>query len=438
MRVPRKTPDLPSTLKKLFDRAGHPGGPTPEALFRSPRPAAGASAETASPEAPAAPGESLPSADGGLIKPWALKVGRWIQRRTREQAVAGVDIGSSAVKVVQMIRDDDRMQLGGCGVEELPRSPAQGPEWERAVEDALLKLRKRGLVRGSVVLGFYHFDTVVEAIRLSKMPAGELEQAVIWEVKERLSLSPEKTVIRHVVTGETTADGQEQLDLLVVASPRQELMNHWRLLSNLGFRVTAIEPTSLAPYYCLAAQNLWKSSEVVGILEIGCRFSHLCFVRNGAVRFSRSFQIAGDAFTRAVADYIQIDYDKAEEIKRQYGMSQMALEEDRLQTGHEADDRVRASHALGLFLEKLVAEIEQSYRYFAYELGGTEGQKMDRLLLTGGGVLKNLQDFLGSRLGVPVSVADPFHFFQRVGYGGKPEWNSRLAVPLGLALRPVR
>jgi Tfp pilus assembly PilM family ATPase len=136
-----------------------------------------------------------------------------------------------------------------------------------------------------------------------------------------------------------------------------------------------------------------------------------------------------------------VDYNEAERMKRQYGVSKMALEEDRHETGHTAEDRVRVAHALGLHLEQLVAELEASFRYFAFELGGTDAQRMDRLILTGGGgLLKSLPEFLTSRLSVPVSVADPLRSMRVdpvVGQLLQSGWNQRVAVALGLASRPI-
>ena len=120
----------------------------------------------------------------------------------------------------------------------------------------------------------------------------------------------------------------------------------------------------------------------------------------------------------------------------------MALEEDRQQAGHEADDRVRVSHALGLHLEQLVAEIEQSFRYFAYGMGGSEAQRVDRLLVTGGGgLLKYLAEFLNARLSIPVEVADPLRHLEvapDVREQLVPGLAQRLSVPVGLALRRVK
>ncbi len=438
--MPQKSPDLSSTLKKLFEHSSGPRRNAPETLFQT------------SAQAPAADPSGSPSASQAVMNPQAPEgpktlVDRLTQRFTgllkrysQERKIVGVDLGSGSVKLVQMRSEGGEIRMTGCSLEELPSGLTEGPDWEKAVQDVLQRAKKQGLLQGALVTGFYHFDAVVEVIRLSKMPRSELEQAVVWEVKERLGVDPQRTVIRFVVTGEVAVEGQPQMDILVVAAPKQALMDQWHLLSGLGFRVTAMEPANLAHFYALARANLWKSSEVVGVLEIGFKFSHLCFVRGDAVRFARSFPVAGESFTRAIADYCRITYEEAEKVKLLYGMSQMALEEDRLQTGHEAEDRVRASHALGLFMEKLVAEIEQSYRYFAFELGGTESQKMDRLLITGGGgLLKNLPEFLSIRLSVPVLLANPLRMSESdpaaVRSLPQPEWSHRLAVPLGLALR---
>ena len=128
-------------------------------------------------------------------------------------------------------------------------------------------------------------------------------------------------------------------------------------------------------------------------------------------------------------------------MKRQYGISKMALEEDRHETGHESDHRVKVSHALGLHLEQLVAEIEHSFRYFAFELGGTQAERMDRLLITGGGgLLKYLPEFLEGRLSLPVQMVDPLKGLEvvpAVQQQLESGWAQRLAVAIGLALRPV-
>lgn len=433
--------DPSGILKRLFDRSPRRGN-APRALFQR---------EVSRPDSglPPKPGPAV--APDSRRRPSAVTVQlrrlgealRGLRNRPQGERTIGVDLGHASVKVVRIEADHGRgPQVTGVAVEDFSAEVGEGPAWEQAVQEAIRAVQQRGLMSGPVVMGFHHLDSLVEFVRLPKMPPPELEKAILWEAREKFSLTPEKMVIRHLVLGETAVEGQPQTDLLVVAAPKEPILSRWRILSDLGLKVAAAEPVGLAAFYALAGDELWKPEELVGVLEIGLKVSHLSFVRGDAVRFTRAFPVGGDSFTRSIADYCQLEYGDAERLKRQYGISKMALEEDRQQTGHEADDRVRISHALGLHLEQLVAEIEQSFRYFTYALGGSEAQRMDRLLVTGGGgLLKYLAEFLNTRLSIPVEAADPLRHLEvapEVREQLVPGLAQRLSVPVGLALRRMK
>lgn len=453
--------DPSQALKKLFERSRGSRETSPLALFQQNEAssAPGADQPVEVPPGPSPAPAPVPTSvptpvSSGTIRPVLASVTGKFQhllKRTgspKAQRIIGMDLGSSSVKVARVeltggagLMAGGRGRMTGCAVVDLAAGIDEGPEWENQVRQVLQRLKREGLLSGPIVLGFHHLDAVVESIRLPKMPSAEIPQAVQWEAKERLSLNSERMVIRHILTGEVVIDGQPQLEILVVAAPKGELISRWRLVSELGLKIVAIEPISLAGFYGLNQANLWKPTDLVGFLEMGLKSSHFSLVQGRVVRLARSFQVAGDSFTRSIADYCQLNYTQAEEMKRQFGVSKMALEEDRQETGHAAEDRVKVSHALGLHLEQLVAEIEASLRYFLFELGGSGSSRMDRLLITGGGgLLRQLPEFLTGRLSVPVSVADPLRAVEldpAVQRMLQPGWNQRLSVPVGLALRPA-
>ncbi|MBI3615765.1 MAG: pilus assembly protein PilM [Candidatus Omnitrophica bacterium] len=439
-------PDLNDTLRKLFERPRSSRKVAPTALFQQGQEPPGNGEDVPAP-APAA--QQAPAVTPVLLKPLAQRFKsmiRWIpplnrDKSKRRQRVVGLDVGTTAIKVVRLERLGAQARITAAAIEEFPEGLSEGPEREMAIQERISRMRKQGLLSGALVLSFYHQDGVVEPIRLPKMPMADLERAVVWEVQEKMSIQPDRSVIRFILTGELMEEGQSQQEVLVVTSPREPLLAYWRLFVDQGLKVIALEPISLAGFYGLERMKLWKPSETVGHLEIGFKVSHLSLIRGGVVRFNRSFPVGADSVTRAIADYCQVDYPAAEQMKRQYGISKMALEEDRHETGHESEDRVKVSHALGLHLEQLVAEIEHSFRYFAFELGGTQAERMDRLLITGGGaLLKYLPEFLESRLSVPVQLVDPLKTLEidpQVQLQIQPGWAQRLAVSIGLALRSV-
>jgi len=369
-------------------------------------------------------------------------VRRFRERTPKAGCMIGLDLGGSSVKAVRIEADErGAKKITGFAVEDLPLEIGEGPAWDQAITHAVTQIKQQGVLNGPVVMGFHHIDSLIEMIRLPEMPAAELHDAIIWEAKEKLSLKPERSIIRHVTIGKCQIEDQPHLDILVIAAPRDALLNQWKILADLGLRVVAVEPLSLGSFYGLSGGGFWKPLELVGLLEVGMKVSHLSFVRGDTIHFSRTFHVAGDSFTRSIADYLQAEYGEAERLKHMYGISKMALEEDRLETGHEADERVRISHALGLHLEQLIAEIEQSFRYFAIELGGTDAQRLDRILVTGGGgQLKYLAEFLKLRLSIPAEVVDPLQNFEmnpEVQSRLQPGMSQRLAVPIGLAMRDL-
>lgn len=356
-------------------------------------------------------------------------------------AVVGLDIGAGAVKLVRFDRAGSTPRVTAVACDEYP-ARAEAQAQELFIQDRIKEFQRRGWLDGQWVIGVANTELALELATLPKMPAGDLDRAVMWEAKERLATDLSTYSVRHMVLGETVADGQTQYEIMIVAAQREGIVSQWRTFTSQGFRVRAMEPGILASLAACEHAGIWRRDEFVGVLELGRRYSTLAFVINGVVRFVRSFPIAGDSITQSIVDYCQVDYDEAEQQKREIGLSQMALEVDRRVTGVEVEPRVRVSHALGLYLERLSAEIDHCLRYLSFELGHAKGRKLDALYLTGGGaMLKNLSAFLNSRLNARVELADPFRACtlsseveQRLQESGS---SVRLTCALGLALRPI-
>jgi len=428
-------PDL--NLKHVFDRLFARRADKPlvfgEALVRKPE--AKADAGLPSPP-PAASLAGLPSALLSRILAMAKRVGRG-----PTSMVIGVDLGSSAIKMVRVDRSGGTPKVVGLVCEEYPPH-SEGKAQEAFIQTRFQELKRQGFLDGQLVFGVANSQLAVELVTLPKMPMADLSRAVSWEAKERLAADVAAYSIRHLLLGETATDGQPQYEILIIAAPREDIVSQWRTFSSQGFRIVAVEPGILASVEACEEGGMWRPQEFVGLLEIGRRASTLALLVQGVVRFVRSFPIAGDSITQSIVDYCQTNFEAAETQKRDIGLSQMALEEDR-RIGTEADPRVRVSHALGLYLERLSAEIDHSLRYFTFELGQAKDRRFDCLYLVGGGaLLKNFAPFLSSRVNARVEVINPFERCQmtddarrQLGTNGT---GTRLSAALGLALRPIK
>ena len=429
-------PDPKRAIQQLFEK--RPGEPliASHTLFRTTSPAGSPSAPAAGVESRSPTGaRSLSHRIRRLIGPLRT----WTSHR--QDAVVGLDLGSNSMKLIRVERRGSSAQAVGFAYDEYPPH-AEGQTQEECLRTWLQQQRRQGLLDGQLVVGCANARVIMELVMMPKMPEADLGRAVIWEAKERLSAEPSTYSIRHLIIGETTVEAQTKYEVLILVAPREELIGQWRNFSEQGFRMAAIEPGMLATIAACESMGLWRPHEFIGLLDIGRRHSTLALIVQGAARFLRSFPVAGDSITQSIMDYCQLDYETAEAQKREIGLSQMALEEDRRVVGLEDEPRVRVSHALGLYLERLAAEVVHSLRYFTYELGYAKERTFDTLYLCGGGSrLKNLPAFLSSRINARVEVADALERWPMTDTVKQRlrthELSSTLLTSLGLALRPL-
>jgi type IV pilus assembly protein PilM len=147
-------------------------------------------------------------------------------------------------------------------------------------------------------------------------------------------------------------------------------------------------------------------------------------LKAGYTMFQRDIAIGGNRYTSTIQKELNVGYDQAEALKLGVGVTADRNQEDIL------------SIMAGVS-EEMAEEIQRSFEFFRTTAAD---EVIDRMVISGGcAKIKSLDRFLSNRLGLPVSVADPF---QGLYYSDKffdPEYLQDMApvaaVSVGLALR---
>ena len=357
--------------------------------------------------------------------------------------VVGIDLGASAIKVVQVQRKDSLATVTGVACEEYP--PEMNQEDRPAfLEERLKRLKQQGMLEGQLVFGIADDKVVTESLTLPKMPPQDLNRAVLFEAKERLNAESTTHCVRHLVIGEEEVQGQEQMEVLLFCVERQEVVPTYHLLASQGPRVAAAEPGILADAGALEAAGRLPEKRLTAILDIGQTHSALVCIVEGKVRLIRSFSISGDTITQSIVEYCQVDRKTAEEEKKAVGLTQTpAAEAAQRVSTPQGVLQVRVSHAMALNLERLATEVDHSLRYLSYyTIGRGTPSNLEFLALVGGGAqLKNLVGFLSKRLNTRIEMVDPFQtcvVSNPVRETLKKQISPmRLTKALGLAMRPI-
>ena len=109
--------------------------------------------------------------------------------RRRKKTLVGLDIGSSAVKVVELGRRGGRPTLVAAGCEPLPpdaivdHAIVHGDVIAGAIKRAF---RQAGIKTREVAVAMSGSAVIVKTIALPKMPEAELEGTIHWEARQHI------------------------------------------------------------------------------------------------------------------------------------------------------------------------------------------------------------------------------------------------------------
>jgi len=342
--------------------------------------------------------------------------------------VTGLDIGSYSVKAARLGRNSGVVSVEYLAYEKLPQRESISPEELRSEQiNIIKKLRSDGKLEGNICLFASECDIKMQNIRMSAAPVQEMDRAVKWKTEEELSIDPQDTCFDYMIPESGSGPASDTKNVVVASAKKNKVRELVGPLEGLGLKIVALEPASIALAAYSAISGSHPSGEIVVLVDIGYNTSSFNVVTDGAVRFSRNLFITGSNLTRSVKDYCGVGYEEAEELKVRYGMGPGS---DKDAAEGAVKDRPRqVSYALNFQLERLVTDIDRSFKYYSYQVAMSRVQKLDRMFLTGGGArLEGLDRFLSARLEIPVEIAKPF---VKIGF---PDASKDIAMAYGPGL----
>lgn len=336
----------------------------------------------------------------------------------------GLDIGSKTIKVVELVPDGAGFKLKAAGA-----IGVGGVEVERLTEEkdyaSLAEVVKK-LVSDAKIMGkeanlaLSESQVFTRTLKFPLLTDQEIASAVKWEAEEYIPIPVEEAVMQHTVierreTGTSTSP--PGVSVLLVAVPKVVVEKYLKVSSLAGLTVLAVETELMS-----LVRSLAPAEQTVLIVDFGARSTDLAVAKNGQFVFSRSIQTAGEAFTRAVAQYLGIATAQAEEYKKTYGMDTAQLE-GKVGTALEPVFRVVAE------------EIKKVVHYYQVE---EKGQSPTTLILSGGtSGLPGVATTLTKLLGIEVVIGNPFNKVKLDPQASQSlaAYAPLYAVSVGLALR---
>ena len=345
---------------------------------------------------------------------------------TKSQPVlVGVDISSTAVKLLQLSRTGNRYRVEHYAVEPLP--PNAVVEKNIVEVEAVGEAIKRAVAR-SGTRAKYAAAAVAGSSVITKMiplPADldddDLESQVELEAVNYVPYPIEEVNYDFEVLG-PMPNAPDSVQVLLAASRSEnvEVRASALELGGLTPRVMDVEAFAIENAFALLADQLIAPRDgLVALIDSGATMTTLNVLRNGRTIYSREQVFGGKQLTDEVMRRYGLSYEEAGLAKRQGGLPE----------SYQAE-------VLEPFKEAMVQQVSRLLQFF---YAGSEFNRVDQIVIAGGcAAIAGIGPMVEEQLGVPTLIANPLAHMTlgpRVQAQALAQDAPALMIACGLALR---
>jgi len=345
----------------------------------------------------------------------------------RPKGVVGLDIGSSALKLVELRERKGEYYLQRLGIEPLsPEAIVDGSIMDSSlVVDAIHKLNEQTATKATnYATSLSGHSVIIKKISLPAVSQEELAESIQWEAEQYIPFDINDVRLDYVVLSEGEP-GRDNMEVLLVAVKRDKVNDYVSVISQTGKTAVLVDVDAFALQNCYEVNYDLDPLKVVALVNMGASVTNINILARGQTVFWRDISFGGNQFTEALQREYNLAFEQAERLKR-----------------GEAVDRYTAADArpvLDTVSAEMASEIQKTFDFFAAT--SSEGP-VDELVLAGGcSLTPNLEQVLRERFGVPTELMNPL---RRVHYK-EGDFNAAwlksvapmMAIAVGLAARRV-
>jgi type IV pilus assembly protein PilM len=342
----------------------------------------------------------------------------------------GLDIGSSAVKAVELKPSGRGHRVTAFGAEPLPPDAiVDGAIMDgAAVAEAIRRLLDgRGFKTREVATSLSGSAVIVKKITLPLMTAAELADSIYWEAEQYIpfdiqDVNLDYEILESGAPAPAGAGAKGTMDVLLVAAKKEKIGDYTSVIAQAGRVPVVVDVDGFALQNAYEANYGSTPGAVVVLLNAGASSINVNVLSGERSVFSRDISIGGNTYTEALQKELHVPYESAEQLKRGARVEGVGTEE--------------AAPVLRAVTENVVLEIQKTFDFFK---GASSAERIDRIVLTGGSAqVEGFRKALDDRFGTPVEPLDPFRriaFDARKLASDQADATHTAAVAVGLALR---
>jgi type IV pilus assembly protein PilM len=345
----------------------------------------------------------------------------------RAKSLVGLDIGSSAVKAVELKPAGKGYKVTAFGAESVPPdSIVDGAIIDgAAVADAIRRVFDGNKIQTKDVAASLSGNAViVKKITLPIMTEAELTESIYWEAEQYIPFDIQDVNLDYqILDPGDAAAGKATMDVLLVAAKKEKIADYTGVIAQAGRSAVVVDVDAFALQNAFEINYGIEPGQVVVLLNAGASATNINILQGDQSVFTRDISIGGNAYTEALQKELSLPFEQADQLKRGEPVE-----------GVSFDD---ARPVLRAVSENVMLEIQKTFDFFK---ATASSDRIDRIVVSGGASrAEGFLEMLTERFEAPVELFDPF---KKVSFDAKrfqvasmDDIAPTAAVAVGLALR---
>jgi len=345
--------------------------------------------------------------------------------KKESKSVLGVDIGTSAVKVVQLRKERGSVVLETYGA--IALGPYAGVEIGRAtslpaekIAEALKDvIREANVTTANAAVSIPYSSSLISLIKLPSAVEKDLAQVVPIEARKYIPVPINEVLLDWFPVSGGSQKKEDKIEVLLVAIHNDTISKFKNIASDAALAVEFFE----IEVFSAVRAALERGVAPVAVVDMGAATTKFYVVERGLIRESHILSQGAQDLTLAASRSLGISVVQAEERKRKTGLME--------------NGSAGFRNSLEISLSPLVSEMARTAVSFEQRNNASLGA----IVLTGGGAtLRGLKEFMQSKMQNEIRLADPFGktqapaFLEAILKDAGPEFS----VAVGLALRALQ
>ena len=342
---------------------------------------------------------------------------------SKSKNLVGLDIGSSAVKLVELKEKKGKYQLLKIGLEPLsPEAIVDGSIMDSSmVVETIQRINaSQGVKNSNYATSLSGHSVIIKKISLPAMTPQELDESIQWEAEQYIPFDINDVNLDYVPLSQPGTG--ENIDVILVAVKKEKINDYTSVISQAGKAVALVDVDAFALQNCYEVNYDVEDGKVLALVNLGASVTNVNVLSGSTSLFWRDITFGGNQYTDAIQREMSLSFTQAEELKRG--------------TGGEAQQIIPILNSVS---EDFAGELRKTLDFFSATSGA---ERVDEIVLSGGGAsVVNLDSILRDKFGIAVEIMNPFKNVTFNESDFNPEWIAEvapsMAIAVGLAIRKL-